>query len=88
MPQRYSGAKELRKSHKKHLHNLDIKSELKRTIKSFLKAVQEKNKTEAESGLKLVYKKLDKAAKRNIFHKNTASRRKSHYQRQLKSLEN
>lgn len=81
MPQRKSGITELRKNHRRRMHNLDIKTDLKKTVKKFLSAVQDKNKDEATSNLKLVYKKLDKAAKRNILAKNTASRRKSRYSR-------
>ena len=79
MPQRKSGIKELRKNRARQMHNLDIKTDLKKTIKKFLKSVEDKNSTEAQSNLKLVYKKLDKAAKRNIMPKNTASRRKSRF---------
>lgn len=86
MPQRRCAIKELRKNRKRRLHNLDIKTDLKKTIKSFVAAVNEKNTEKAESGLKLVYKKLDKAAKTNILHKNTASRRKAHFSRALTGL--
>ena len=79
MPQRKAGVKELRKSHKKRLHNLDIKTDLRKTIKDFLKSVQEKNKTDVQSKLRTVYKKIDKASKRNILAKNTASRRKAFF---------
>lgn len=86
MPQRKAGVKALRTNQKRHLHNLDIKTDLKKTIKKFLSSVDKKNVSEAQSGLKIVYKKLDKAAKRNLIHANTASRRKSRFSRLLKSL--
>ena len=86
MPQRYSGVKELRKSKKRHLLNLDIKSDLKHTIKDFLKAVDAKNKDDAQNKLKLVYKKLDKASKRNVLNKNTASRRKSRFSKLIAQI--
>lgn len=83
MPQRYSGVKELRKSRKRRLHNLDIKTDLKKTIKSFLLSVEEKKKEDAQANLKLVYKKLDKATKRGILQKNTVARRKSRFAKLL-----
>ena len=86
MPQRRTAIKDLRKNHTRRMHNLDIKSDLKRTIKDFTASVSSKNKTEAQSLLKLIYKKLDKAAKRNVFHKNTASRRKSRFAKLLTSI--
>lgn len=87
MPQRYSGVKELRKSAKKRLHNQDIKTDLKKTIKKLLTAVEAKNKTEASENLKTVYKKLDKASKRNILSKNTAARKKSRFSKLVLRLQ-
>jgi len=86
VPQRKSGIKELKKNHTKHMHNLDIKTDLRKTIKKFLASVKEQNKDDAQSNLKLVYKKLDKASKRNILHDNTASRRKARYAKLLTSI--
>ena len=62
------------------MHNLDIRTELKKTIKQFEKATASKDSTSADL-LKNVYKKLDKAAKRNIIHKKTAARRKAKFAR-------
>ena len=79
MPQRRTSIKELRKNQKRHLHNLDIKTDLRKTTKKLLLSVQTKNLAEAQSNLKLLAKRLDKASKRNIIHRNTASRRKSRF---------
>ena len=68
------------------MHNLDIKTDLKKTLKRFHTLIQSKNKDEAQTVLRLVYKKIDKAAKRNIIHKNTAARRKSSFTALLKSI--
>ena len=73
------GIKELKKNHVRRMHNLDIKTDLKKTIKKFISSVDSKQADDIKENLKLVYKKLDKAAKRNIIQKNTASRRKSRY---------
>ncbi|MCR4338137.1 MAG: 30S ribosomal protein S20 [Candidatus Omnitrophica bacterium] len=81
MPQRKCAIKTLRKNSQKHAHNLDIKTDLKKTIKKFLSAVAQKNKDEAQTSLQGIYKKLDKAVKRNILHKNTVARRKSRFAR-------
>lgn len=79
MPQRKSGIKELQKTRKRRLLNLDRKTDLKKTIKSFLTFVKDEKTDEAATQLKAVYKKLDKSAKQNIIHKNTASRRKARF---------
>mgnify|MGYP001614180667 CR=1 FL=1 len=86
MPQRRTAIKDLRKNRKHHLHNLDIKTDLRKTIKNFLALITAKNVTEAQSALKLVYKKLDKAAKRHILHDNTASRRKARFSKLAQSI--
>ena len=83
MPTRKAGIKDLRKNHTRRMHNLDIKTDLKKTVKKFLASVKEKNTSEAELTLRALYKKLDKAAKRNILHKNTVARRKSAFSKQL-----
>ena len=86
MPQRRSAIKEIRKIHKRRLHNLDIKTDLKRSTKTYLAAINDKKADEAKDLLKTLFKKLDKAAKRNIMHQNTAARRKSRYSKMIKSL--
>ncbi len=82
MPQRRTAIKDLRKAHTKHLHNLQIKTDLKKTVKKFTAAASDK-KADAQALLKEIYKKFDKAAKRNVMHKKTAARRKSRFARSL-----
>lgn len=82
MPQRKTSVKAMNKSHVRHMRNLDIKSDLKKTIKEFAAAAAS-NPAEAQKLLSTVYKKIDKAAKRHIFAKNTASRRKAHFAKLL-----
>ena len=86
MPQRKNAIKALRQNHKRHLHNLDIKTDLRKTVKNFLKAVENKDKTDAQGKLKVLFKKIDKATKRNLLHKNTASRRKSRFARLMANI--
>ena len=83
MPQRKAGVKDLRKNYRNRMRNMDIKTDLKKTVKQFLTVAKDK-KPEAKDLLKTLYKKLDKAAKRNIFHKKTAARRKSRFAKLLK----
>ena len=82
MPQRRTAIKDLRKVHTKHLHNLQIKTDLKKTIKKFTVAANDK-KTDAVELLKEIYKKFDKAAKCHCLHKKTADRRKSRFAKLL-----
>ncbi len=82
MPQRRNAIKALRTNRRQQMQNLDIKTDLKKTIKKFKTALESKSQ-EAQSVLKLLHKKIDKAAKKNVLHKNTAARRKSVFSRQL-----
>ena len=82
MPQRRTAIKDLRRSHTRHMRNLDIKTDLKKTVKKFLVAVTDK-KADAQELLKALYKKMDKAAKRKTMHKKTAARRKSRFAKLL-----
>ncbi len=86
MPQRRSGIQELRLSKKKRLHNLDLKTNLKKAIKSFRQAIETKNSQEAKKLFNTAVKKIDKAAKRNLLSKNTASRKKSQFAKLLKNI--
>jgi small subunit ribosomal protein S20 len=82
MPQRRNAIKELRKNRTRHMRNLDVKTDLKKTVKSFVSTAS-KDQNKAKELLKTLYKKMDKAAKRNVLHKRTAARRKSRFAKLL-----
>ena len=86
MPQRKTSIKALRISQKRRLHNLDLKTDIKKTVKKFQLFIKAKNGVEAKSALQTLYKKFDKAAKRNILNKHTAARRKSRFAKLLSSI--
>ena len=77
MPHRHSALKKIRQDKKRHLRNLKIINDIKIKIKKFKKLLQEKKIEEAKKQLNLIYSCLDKASKKNIIHKNQASRKKS-----------
>lgn len=79
MPRRKTSIKKTRVDRKRHLKNLKVKQELKKTIKKFRALLTAKNIEEAKSLLKKVYSLLDKAAKKNIIPKGTADRKKSRF---------
>jgi small subunit ribosomal protein S20 len=83
LPQRKTAAKRLRVDRKKRLHNLKIKTELKKTIKKFLSLLLAKKLDEAKEIFKQVVVKLDKAVNKGIIHKNTAARKKSRFSKKL-----
>lgn len=82
MPRRKTSVKKTR-ADKKHLRNLKVKQQLKKAIKKFQALVLAKNTGEAKELLTKIYSQLDKAAKKNILHSNTTSRKKSRLARSL-----
>jgi small subunit ribosomal protein S20 len=83
MAKRKAAVKRERIDKKRHAHNVKIKTELKKTVKKYQQLIVQKNSTEAAATLKKVYALLDKAAKKNIIHKNKASRDKSRLSRRI-----
>ena len=83
MPITQSVKKALRQSRKKAIANYVIKKDLKQTVKDFKKSVGGGDLDRARQALPIVYKKLDKMAKRGQIKKNTASRTKSRLSRRL-----
>jgi small subunit ribosomal protein S20 len=79
VPQRRTAIKDLRKNRTRHMHNLDVKTDLRKSTKNYLELIKSKDKSEAQKFLKQLCKKFDKAAKRKLIHKNTAARRKSRF---------
>jgi len=77
MPRRRTSLKRKRADKKKHLRNLKVKQQLKKTIKKFQSLLSAKNINEAKALLGQVFSQLDKAAKKRIIHPGTANRRKS-----------
>ncbi|HPT65693.1 MAG TPA: 30S ribosomal protein S20 [Candidatus Woesebacteria bacterium] len=76
MPISLSAKKSLRKSLKNHKDNVSFKNQLKTIVKKFLTKP-------TNDGLKEVYSILDKAVKKNIFHKNKSDRLKGQYSKKV-----
>ncbi len=77
MPVIKSAIKKARQDIKAREHNRVLRDEYKeasKKVRSLVKSGEIKKATEA---LKEAYSKIDRAAKKNIVHKNNASRRKS-----------
>ncbi|MFH1413681.1 MAG: 30S ribosomal protein S20 [Candidatus Omnitrophota bacterium] len=83
MPRRKSSIKRKRADKKKHLHNLKIKRELKKTLKKFQALVSANSTQEARVLLKEVFSRFDKAAKKRVIHPKTADRKKSRLAKKL-----
>ncbi len=77
MPRRRTSLKRKRADKKRHLRNLKVKHQLKKTLKKFQALLAAKNINEAKTLLGKVFSQLDKAAKKRIIHPKTANRKKS-----------
>ena len=77
MPIKASAKKELRKTHKRRLLNLQRQKTIKDTTKKIKKLIASGSKEEAKKLISAAYQAIDKAAKRGVIKKNTAARKKS-----------
>ena len=83
MPKRRAAVKRLRVDKKRHQRNLVIKREIKKALKKFQALFTAKNFAQAKADLSKIYSLLDKAAKKNIMHPNTANRKKARLARRI-----
>jgi small subunit ribosomal protein S20 len=81
-----SAIKQFRKSKKRQQSNEKINSMIRTLAGKVEQAVKDKKKEEAQKLLKDVFSSWDKAAKRNIIHKNAASNQKARLSRLVSTL--
>ncbi len=86
MPNIKSAKKRVLVIEKKTLENRMVKSAIKTELKKFESAVSEGNKASAQELYNFCVKKLDQAAAKGVYHKNTISRKKSQLAKALASL--
>lgn len=87
MPIKQSAIKELRKTKKRTSRNRSTKNNIKDALKKVTKALQSKNIEAARAAAVAAVKILDKAAQKNIIHKNKAARKKSRLFASIKQVE-
>ena len=83
MPIKRASFKDLRKSKKRHVRNISIKSELHSLLKKFETLVSEKKTDEAKKFLATIVSKIDRAEAKGIIHRNAASRKISRLTKKL-----
>ena len=77
MPNTKSAMKAMRQNIKRRNINLKALEAIKKASKQVRKTASAGKKDETSKALSQAFAALDKAAKKNIIHKNTASRKKS-----------
>ena len=72
-----SSKKDIKRSGRKRIVNLGVRTELKTYVKRVRQAIESGDKEKISAEVQAVQKKFDKAAQRGIIHKKQAARRKS-----------
>jgi small subunit ribosomal protein S20 len=78
--------KSIRSDAKKRVLNLQVKRAMKASVKNVKDLIVQKKAKEAQAALPEAYKKIDKAMKKGIIKKNTASRKKSRLSKAIKKI--
>ncbi|MBC7332858.1 MAG: 30S ribosomal protein S20 [Actinobacteria bacterium] len=86
MPNIKSQEKRDRQNKKRQLRNKALKTRIKNLRKKLLQAVESKDTEQAEGLLSSLFKALDKAAKKNVVHKNFVANKKSKAAKLVNSL--
>jgi small subunit ribosomal protein S20 len=86
MPNIKSAIKRVKTNNEKRAHNSTIKSAMRSAVKAFEVKVANNDVEGAKVAYVEAVRKLDKAAGRNIIHKNTVARNKSRLAKQLNGL--
>jgi small subunit ribosomal protein S20 len=86
MPNTKSAAKAMRQSLRRKARNLKVKDTFKSAVKEVRKLVADGKKSEAMQAMAKAMSALDKATKKNVIKKNTASRKKSRLAKALAKI--
>ncbi len=86
MPNIKSAKKRVLVIEKKTLENRMVKSAIRTELRKFDAAVTEGNKASAQELYNICVKKLDQAASKGVYHKNTVSRKKSQLAKAIAAL--
>jgi small subunit ribosomal protein S20 len=83
MANRRQSIKKIRVDIRRRERNKSVMSELKTHLRKLQDFIQTKKIDDAKKQASVVYSKLDKAVKKNILHKNRASRTKSRISKRI-----
>ncbi|MBN4072060.1 30S ribosomal protein S20 [bacterium AH-315-F18] len=86
MPNSNQANKRVRQNEKAREHNRAIKSNMKTHIKRVESAIDDKAADVAQTEFVLAAQKIDKAAQKNIIHRNNAARKKSRLAQKINAL--
>ena len=81
-----SAKKQIRNSYRKWLRNRYVKGQMRGAVRMVRQAIETGDYTEASNLMPQAASQLDKAARKNIIHPNTAARLKSRLMHQINDL--
>jgi small subunit ribosomal protein S20 len=71
----------------RRLRNRSVRTQIKSLVKTVRTVAASEDKTQAPAQLKLAQSAIDKAAKKGVYHRKTASRKIARLARQVKSAQ-
>ena len=83
MPIKHAALKQIRKDRRRRERNQAVRSELKTLKKQLRSLLDQQKRDEALRLMPTVMRRFDQAAAKRVIHKNTASRVKARFMRQL-----
>lgn len=86
MPNIKSAIKRVRQNEKRRLHNASRMSRVRTFVKKLLKTIATGDKQQAQGDYIAAQRELDKAATKNLIHKNKASRTKKRLVARIKNM--
>jgi len=86
MPNTSSSKKRLRQNETRKIRNRAARTNMRNSLRKVREAVTAGDKDQAQSAFKLAQKKLDRAASKNLIHRNAAARTKARLNRLVKTL--
>jgi small subunit ribosomal protein S20 len=86
MAEHLSVKKRTRQDKVRNLRNRSRRSNLRSTVKKVFTSITDNNPEQAQASLKEAISALDRAALKNIIHKNNAARKKSQLMRKVNAL--
>ena len=81
-----SQEKRNRQNEKRRLANKAVRSELKTRSRRAIEAAEAGDADAAREALRLAQRRIDSATSRGVLHRNTAARRKSRLEKQVRSI--
>ncbi|OED37224.1 30S ribosomal protein S20 [PVC group bacterium (ex Bugula neritina AB1)] len=87
MPNLRSAKKRVKTNEIKRLANNIVKSKMKTFVKKTYESISSGNKSEADLLIRDAFSSIDRAAKKNLIHKNYASRHKARLSKALATIQ-